>query len=399
MGGVANSISRAAEVDFYRLLPPAGYTKGLAAGLRTDCGEGDIEPERRGRDFFPYKPYHLAAGPPRPALARITNVAQRVMSSGKYDGAILTQGSPAIEETAYWLNLLIDTAAPICCNAAQRPHGQISNDGPQNIVDSLVYLASRIWADAEGKNRVGVIVLQEQRFFAAREVAKVDARPGGYTATGGVGGILGGINHMGKVALHYLPAYRHTHLSEVNTRRMPEAVDAVRASPLGLERFAVTIRDRGGDILPAAIPSVSIVKDGNYQSEEYGDDPALESDLALLVRHKLSLGRLGGFVTEGHVPYGTLPSVTRQKALERAIYSGLPVVRAGRGNPEGFADGTPLFLSGSNLTATKARLLLMACLMRFGALPPARDPDHPTAAERRAIEAAVAQYQRVFDSH
>ncbi|MGH7089377.1 MAG: asparaginase domain-containing protein, partial [Stellaceae bacterium] len=386
-------------VDFYRLLPPAGYTKGLSAALRTDVGEGDIPPEARGRDFFPYKPYHLGAGPPRPSLARVTNMAQRVMASRKYDGAILTQGSPAVEETAYWLNLLIDTEAQICCNAAQRPHGQMSNDGPQNIVDSLAFISSRLWADAAGKSRTGVIVLQEQRFFAAREVAKVDARPGGYAATGGHGGILGGINHMGRLSLLYVPAYKHTHLPEVSTRHLPETAQAVRAGRAGPERFAIRIRDRNGELLPEAIPSVSIVKDGNYQSEEYGDDPALEAELEFLVRHKLSLGRLAGFVTEGHTPYGTLPSATRQKAMERAVFSGLPVVRVGRGNTEGFADGSPIFLSGSNLTATKARLLLMACLMRFGSLPPASDPAKPSAAETRAIEAAVANYQRIFDSH
>ena len=49
------------------MLPPSGYTKGLPAGLRTDVGEGDIGPEVRGKDFFPYKPRHLASAPPRPA--------------------------------------------------------------------------------------------------------------------------------------------------------------------------------------------------------------------------------------------------------------------------------------------------------------------------------------------
>ena len=48
---------------------------------------------------------------------------------------------------------------------------------------------------------------------------KADARPGGYVATGGHGGILGGVNHVGKPMLLYVPAYRHTYLSEVNTRR------------------------------------------------------------------------------------------------------------------------------------------------------------------------------------
>jgi hypothetical protein len=29
----------------------------------------------------------------------------------------------------------------------------MSNDGPQNIVDSVIYISSRVWADAQGRNR------------------------------------------------------------------------------------------------------------------------------------------------------------------------------------------------------------------------------------------------------
>ncbi|HLI20617.1 MAG TPA: hypothetical protein VKV32_05845 [Stellaceae bacterium] len=108
---------------------------------------------------------------------------------------------------------------------------------------------------------------------------------------------------------------------------------------------------------------------------------------------------MNGIITEGQVPYGAMTSTARRKAIEKAVYRGMPVVQVGRGSPEGFADRTPLFIAGSNLTATKARLLLMACLMRFGALPPAADPDNPTAGERSAIEKAIAAYQAVFDTH
>jgi L-asparaginase len=97
--GTGNLISAKAEIDFYRVLPPSGYTKGLAAERRTDTGSGDILRERRGVDFFPYKPPHLAASAPRSALARATNAVQQIMASGKYDGAIWTEGSPRIEET------------------------------------------------------------------------------------------------------------------------------------------------------------------------------------------------------------------------------------------------------------------------------------------------------------
>jgi hypothetical protein len=59
----------------------------------------------------------------------------------------------------------------------------------------------------------------------------------------------------------------------------------------------------------------------------------------------------------------------------------------------------PNAIAGGNLTATKARLLLMACLLRFGSLPAAADPANPTAAELAASREALAAYQAVFDTH
>jgi len=218
-------------------------------------------------------------------------------------------------------------------------------------------------------------------------------------ATGGHGGVLGGVNHLGNAKLLYVPAYKHTYFSDVNTTRLPGAVKAVRAGRNGVEVIEITIKDANGDILPGAIPSVAITKDGSFSAEDFGHDPELEPDLAFLIDYKLGLGRLAGFVIEGQVPYGSMTAHARQKLLQRAVLRGLPVVRVGRGASEGFAEATPFFISGSNLTAIKARLLLMACLMKFGSLPPARDPDKPTASELAEIEKALADYQQVFDTH
>ena len=44
-------------------------------------------------------------------------------------------------------------------------------------------------------------------------------------------------------------------------------------------------------------------------------------------------------------------------------------------------------------------MLLMACLLKFGSLPPARNPDEPTPGELSAIRTAVAAYQKIFDTH
>ena len=189
--GTGNIVSSQAHMDFFRVLPSSGYTKGLAAIQRTDTGAGDIAPETLGQDFFVYRPRHLSVSPPRPALARIANEVQEILDTGDYLGAIWTQGSPRIEETLYWLNLLLDTTLPVIGNAAQRPHGEISNDGPKNLVDSVEYIASRVWQDDQGRNKAGMVVIQEQQVFASREVQKGDARPGGYIVTGGHGGLHG----------------------------------------------------------------------------------------------------------------------------------------------------------------------------------------------------------------
>src|SRR2546429_2641178 len=90
---------------------------------------------------------------------------------------------------------LIDTTLPICGNASQRPHGMISNDGDKNLADSTEFIVSRVWADESGNNRVGVVLIQDQRIFSARDVQKADARPGGYTVTGGHGSLVGAAGH------------------------------------------------------------------------------------------------------------------------------------------------------------------------------------------------------------
>jgi L-asparaginase len=161
----------------------------------------------------------------------------------------------------------------------------------------------------------------------------------------------------------------------------------------------VDIKDDEGRLLVDAIPSVSIVKDGSYAAETFGDDATNEADLGFLIRHRLQSGRLSGFVIEGLVPYGAPTSELRASMLREASFSGAPVVRVGRGYPEGFADPDPIMIAGRNLTSTKARLLLMACLMKFGSLPPAANPAHPTPSETNALKAAVAACQEVFNTH
>src|SRR3989454_7424395 len=396
--GLASLLSNKADYDFYRAVPSGGYTKGLPASKRTDVGEGDIAPETLGQDFFPYRPAYLRSEPPMASLARLTNVVQQALVSGKYAGAIWLEGSPFVEETSYWLNLLIDTSIPLVGNASQRAHGAVSNDGDRNIIDAVDYILSRIWAHNDGQDSVGVVVIQDEQLFTAREVQKADARPGGYVATGGHGGIVGTMGQPGPPALTFRPVKRHTHTSAVNLRRLPACVEGVGLANGRLTRIAVPIKDAQGALLGTAIPKVTIVKHARYLPEDASGDPEAEVDILARIAKNLREAPLAGFVAEGSAPFASMSNAV-EAVLRRATLSGMPVVKVGRGNAEGVVDlaRTTLAIAGSNLTATKARLLLMACLLRFGSLPPALDPTHPTPAELEAVMEKMGDIVSVVD--
>ena len=398
--GVGSLLTAKAEFDFYRALPSGGYAKGRSAGERTDVGEGDIGPETRGVDFFPYRPGYLRKEPPMAALARVTNVVQRALGSGKYLGGIWLEGSPFVEETTYWLNLLIDTTVPIAGNSSQRPHGAIANDGDRNIVDSVDYITSRIWTDENGKDCVGAVAILDEQIFTSRDVQKADARPGGYVATGGHGGIIGRMGHPGAPRFSFKPVKRHTHTSAVRLTQLPTEVQGSRVQGSKVGTIAVAIKDSDGNLLSTAIPKVTIVKHARYLPEDTSGDASSEVDILARIENNLRAAPLTGFVAEGSAPFGAM-SNSVDAALKRATFSGMPVVKVARGNAGGFVDPTrdPLAIAGSNLTATKARLLLMACLMKFGCLPPAADPAKPTEAETDATTAKLKEYQEIFDTH
>lgn len=392
--GVGNLVSGKAQVDFFRVAPSGGYLNGHHGA------DADVAPEVPGKDFFPYRPAHLGMSPSRMTLARITNLTQKILGSGDYDGAIWTQGSPRIEETMYWFNLAMDVTVPICGNASQRYHGEISNDGPKNITDSVQYIHSKVWADADGRNRAGMVLIQDQRVFAAREVMKADARPGGYVVTGGCGGILGMTGGTGGAVLRHIPVTRHTYGSELRVTKLPSQVRGIRRLGSAIEGLDVAIKNGAGELLETAIPKVSIVKDASYIEDDYQGDPAQEIDVIAFIDYKLKHAPLSGFVLEGLSPYGKAAATSKTRALTRAAYMGFPVVNVGRGNTEGFAlAGAGPFIGGSNLTATKARILLMLCILKLGMLPAARDPLAPTAEEKRATEAKLREYQAIFNTH
>jgi hypothetical protein len=399
--GSSNLVGNSAEFDFYRAVPSGGYTKGLSASARSDVGEGPIAPEVWGTDFFPYHPGHLRHDPPSSALATLTNRVMSWVASGAHDGFIWLEGSPAIEETLYWLNLLVDTTSPIVGVASSDwPHGCLGAGGDRNLVHAVRYIRSRVWADDNGRNVVGAVLVDAERALAAREVQKADARPGGFTVSGGHGGVVATLGDPGAPVLTSIPPTRNTNRSDVRFSELPGSVEGVALVDGSNQSIRIETRDGSGDLVPEAIPHVSIFKHARYLTTGTGLDAETEIELMARIRSNLTSHSLAGFVVEANAPYGS-SAVSADAALRIAAMSGMPVVRVGRGNTEGWVpkERMRLAIAGANLTATKARMLLIAGLLKFGALPPAADPTSPTVAEIESVSAALQPYQQLFDTH
>ena len=398
--GIGNMLAARADFDFYRAVPSGGYKKGLSNSERTDVGPGDIPPEKPGEDFFYYRPYHIIKATRIQDLARASNAVQKALDSGNYTGAIWLESSPSVEETIYWLNLLVDTKVPIVGNASQRAHGALSADGARNIVDSVSYITSGRWTGPEGQDDLGAVLLQDEQIFAARQVQKEDARPGGYRATGGHGGVLGTIGDPGPVTIWFKPTTLHTWKSAVNINQLPATVQGVLMVDGELASMAVKVKGPDGFLNANAIPKVTLLKAAAYMQDSSAENPDHEADILARLKKNLKDFPLAGFVAEGEAPYAAVTKAM-QRAVEIAAMSGLPTVRVGRGDAGGLTKPNPydLTIEGSNLTATKARLLLKAAMLKFGSLPVAADPRNPTFPERKAVQAKIKQYQEVFMTH
>lgn len=85
------------------------------------------------------------------------------------DGVVLTHGTDTLEETAYFLDLTIDTEKVIVVTGAMRSSSELGYDGPFNLATSICTAVSE---DAKGR---GVLVCFNGELNSAADVTKVNS--------------------------------------------------------------------------------------------------------------------------------------------------------------------------------------------------------------------------------
>ncbi|WP_404709947.1 asparaginase [Sphingomonas sp. MMS24-J13] len=85
-------------------------------------------------------------------------------------GIVITHGTDTLEETAYFLSLVLPSAKPVVVVGSMRPGTATSADGPENLLDAL-----RVASADEACDR-GTMVVMNDTIFDPEMVTKVDVR-------------------------------------------------------------------------------------------------------------------------------------------------------------------------------------------------------------------------------
>lgn len=135
----------------------------------------------------------------------LLTLAKRVnalLQSDSVDGVVITHGTDTLEETAYFLNLVVKSTKPVVLVGAMRPSTALSADGPLNLLDAVAVAAS------SKSHGMGVLMVLNGRVGSARHMVKTHTM-GTDAFTGQEYGVIGSVID-GKVDFHAAPLRAHT---------------------------------------------------------------------------------------------------------------------------------------------------------------------------------------------
>lgn len=99
-------------------------------------------------------------------INQLKDIITESIDKDEYDAFVITHGTDTLEETAYLLDLTIDTKLPIILTGAMRSSNEIGSDGLYNYVSALKVASTE---DAQNK---GVMVVFNDEIHTAKNVTK-----------------------------------------------------------------------------------------------------------------------------------------------------------------------------------------------------------------------------------
>ena len=167
---------------------------------------------------------------------KLAKRCNELLAQDDVDGIVITHGTDTMEETAYFLNLVIKSKKPVVLTCSMRPSTALSADGPLNIFNAVAVAGNK-----ESMDR-GVLVVANDLIHSGRAAIK-----GNTTAVetffSPLVGPLGTVNY-GDINYVDVPDKKHTYQTEFN-------VDNLTSLPR-VDVIAI-YEDAPGDLIKAAV--------------------------------------------------------------------------------------------------------------------------------------------------
>lgn len=158
-----------------------------------------------------------------------------ILKQDDVDGVVVTHGTDTVEETAFFLNLVLKTDKPVVMVAAMRPSTAISADGPLNLLNAVTVAAS---PETAGK---GVLLVTNDTIQSGRDVTKrVNVVPSAFQDQWGPLGMV----VEGRTFYFRAPVKRHGTTSQFD-------IDSIDSLPL------VTIAYGSGNMIPQVFDAMA----------------------------------------------------------------------------------------------------------------------------------------------
>jgi len=249
-------------------------------------------------------------------LLTVAKRCNALLAGSSVDGIVITHGTDTMEESAFFLNLVVKSDKPVVLVGSMRPSTAVSADGPLNLYDAVA-----VAGDPAAKGR-GVLVVMNDWIHGAHSLTKTSTTAI-QTFMSPLRGIVG-VSSYGKNDFYNNPSWKHTSASEF---------DITNISKLPRVDILFAYEDMSPDLVDASVASGA-----------------------------------KGIVIAG-VGNGNMNKATLEAAA-RAVKKGVVVVRSSRvptgsvGRNVEVNDDEMGFVASDELNPQKSRILLMLALLK-----------------------------------
>jgi L-asparaginase len=161
-----------------------------------------------------------------------------VLKSSDTDGVVITHGTDTMEETGYFLGLVVKSDKPVVLVGSMRPATAIGADGPANL-----YNAVALAANSEARGR-GPLVMLNDSIHYARETQKTHTTHLDTFRSPNRG--LAGVMNVGKAYFYNQNKTRHTTQSDFS-------LDGLTVQSLPYVEVIYSYANFGGEIIDDAV--------------------------------------------------------------------------------------------------------------------------------------------------